>query len=640
MKMLHPTVISFAFCVLTFASVAAQTVDDTRRQIREAGLEGIAGAMPENASLLGSFGFESLEKELPGIYGRAKQTFRLAAEHWDKDRNAGKTPDEPREELGHTLRLMLRNQFLYQVEAFLPDMARSVYSEDDRKRIKELLLGTPPPADGSLQTPNNRLAKHFEAYLKDLLVLGIREPQPIFERLLGTLDKRGEGAPLGGGIAPKWGRMSIAIKNAGTLVPSVKINIKYLRLGIGGHEQTDTFNRNPGIYVVPTGKWSVTAEAKGFASQTQGVEIKEGELTTLAFTLATTAGAGVPGAPQANRRAASARSLDPLSPGELALIGHYQRSGAVVVNYDPQALSRAWQALPENYPDLLRPHSSLLAIQLNPRGGRSVFASDMTGKPANPALNDPRLMVKLESVRNGQPVENSSQAAKFTEDIVWCVSQWVNAMRNLTEISFEPLSSIQVNDAFFSRVEARYWTEDPKTSTERVRWKHYVAWNRGAWDAAARSSGAPNRFFSADPSGEVADLTVKLIYGSRGRKHGRFLPSDASHRGVIEIYMGEGTGDVLPQAEFASDKSAAKYSFRRIFCHEFGHYLGLRHLPNSSSPAEETIFANGAMSRAYTLIGDGVLPVDAMMLTHVSNLSLDVRGRRCEGLVHEPGDVP
>lgn len=639
MKASRLRIIRLVVCALSVASAVAQTLDDIPRQIREAGLEAVAGTRPENASLLGSFAFEGLEKELPGLYGNVKQTFRITAEYWDRDRNSGKTPDESREEIGHTLRLMLRNQFLCQVEAFLPDLSRGVYSEDDRKRVKELLLGTPPPANESLQTPNNRLAKHFKAYLNDLLILRIREPQPIFERLLGALDKRGDGAPLGGGLAPKWGCMSIAIKSGGSFVSSVKINLKYCRLGVGGHEQTESLNTNPGIYNVPTGKWSVTVEAMGFASQTQEGEIKEGEVTVLAFTLAP-AGAGDSTTHQGTHRAASRRNLDRLSPGDMAIIDHYQRLGAVVVAYDPQALSRAWEALPENYPEILRRHSNLLAIQLSPRGGRSVFALDMTGKPANPALNDPRLMVKLESMRDGQPVANSSQAAQLTEDIVWCVSQWVNATRNLTKISFEPLSCIQVNDAFFARVEARHWTENPRTSTEWLRWKHYVAWERDAWEAAARSAGAPASFFSADPNGEVADLTVKLIYGPRGQQCGRFLPSDASHRGVIEIYMGEGVGDVLPHAEFTSVGSSAKCSFRRIFCHEFGHYLGLWHLPYPSSPDEKTIFANGAMSPAYSDIGDGVVPVDAMMLTHVSYLSLDVRGRRCEGLVHHPGDAP
>src|SRR6266853_271550 len=454
MKTLRLIVLLAAVELSAFLSASAQTVDDTLRQIREAGLEGIAGTMPENASLLGSFAFERLERKLPGIYGSAKQTFRLAGDSWDQERNAGKAPSAPREELGHTLRIMLRNQFLYQVEAFLPDLSRGVYSEADRRRIKELLVGTPPPADGTLQTPNNALAEHFKAYLQNLLIDSIPEPQPIFERLLGPLDKRGDGAPLGGGLAPKWGRLSLAIKSGGAFVQSVEIKIKYLRAGIGGHEQEDSFHTNPGIYVVPTGKWNVTAESAGLASQTQEAEIREGAVTTVAFALTAAPAPGTPTASRGNRSSAASRAVAPLSPGELALIGHYQRAGAKVVDFDPQALARAWQALPDNYPDILRPHSQLLATMLTPRGGRG-FAADMTGHAANPALNDPRLMVKLEAVRNGQPAEIAVETAKFTEDIVWCVSQWVNAMRNLTETTFEPLANIQVNDAFFTRVEAR-----------------------------------------------------------------------------------------------------------------------------------------------------------------------------------------
>src|SRR6266853_3265933 len=385
MKTLRLIVLLAAVELSAFLSASAQTVDDTLRQIREAGLEGIAGTMPENASLLGSFAFERLERKLPGIYGSAKQTFRLAGDSWDQERNAGKAPSAPREELGHTLRIMLRNQFLYQVEAFLPDLSRGVYSEADRRRIKELLVGTPPPADGTLQTPNNALAEHFKAYLQNLLIDSIPEPQPIFERLLGPLDKRGDGAPLGGGLAPKWGRLSLAIKSGGAFVQPVEIKIKYLRAGIGGYEQEDSFHTNPGIYVVPTGKWNVTAESAGLASQTQEAEIREGAVTTVAFALTA---APAPGTPTASR-------------------------------------------------------------------GDRGFAADMTGHAANPALNDPRLMVKLEAVRNGQPAEIAVETAKFTEDIVWCVSQWVNAMRNLTETTFEPLANIQVNDAFFTRVEAR-----------------------------------------------------------------------------------------------------------------------------------------------------------------------------------------
>jgi len=610
-----------------------ETVDDLLRQVREAGLEGRAGTTPENASLLGSFEFERLEKELPGIYGRTKQTFRLAAEHWEKTRNSGRTVDEPKEELSTTLCLMLRNQFLHHVQDFIPDLTRNVYSDADRQQIKELLLGTPPPINGDWQTPNNRLAKHFSAYLDDLIVKRIKEPQPIFQRLLGEFDRRAEGAPLGGGFALKWGRMNISIATAAGLAQAVEVKVKYLRAGLNGHNEGDSFHINPGSHPIPTGTWAVTASSSGFTSQTKNAEIKEGETTTLEFTLAPES-PGPAVSPVASPSAVRESSLPPLTPGELALITRFRKAGNVVVDYDPRPLSAAWQALPANYADILRPHSAQMSIELSPRGGRG-FAADMTGQPANPAFNDPQLKVKLEVVRNGKPTVDAVEIAKYTEDIVWCVAQWVNATRDLAETSFEPLSSIQVNEAFFSRLEARYWSEEPRTSANTMQWKHYISWNKKAWEGAAARTTAPTRFFSRDQSAETTDLTIKLQYGTTNSFHGRFFPENTGHQGLIEIYMDGASGEVLPQADFSSSTEPGKYSFRRILLHEFGHYLGLKHLPSPATPGEEEIFANCIMNGAYTLIGDGILPVDGMAASHASFLSLDVRGRRCEGLTHQ-----
>jgi hypothetical protein len=633
--MIYPRVLcaisSLGLVVLCIAK--GETVDDLLRQVREAGLADRAGTMPENASLLGSFEFEDLERKLPGIYGSTKQTFRLAAEHWEKMRNSGRTPDEPQQEVSTTLRLMLRNQFLHQVEAFIPDLTRNVYSDADRRRINELLLGTPPPANDDWQTPNNRLAKHFSAYLDDLIVNRTNEPEPIFKRLLGELDRRAEGAPLGGGLAPKWGRMNISIATAAGLAQAVEVKIKYLRTGLNGHQESDTFYSNPGTHIIPTGTWIVTASSKGFTSQAKEVEIKEGETTVLQFTLAPT----LPDpavSPPASPRAARESSLPPLTPGELAVINRFRKAGAVVVDYDPRPLSAAWQALPPNYADILRPHSAQISIQLSPGEGRG-FAADMTGQPANPAFNDPRLKVKLELVRNGKPTADAVETGKYTEDIVWCVAQWVNATRNLAETSFEPLSSIQVNEAFFSRLEARYWSEESRASVDAMQWKHYISWNKKSWEAAAARNGAPGRFFSRDQSAETTDLTIKLLYGTTSSLHGRFTPEDTGHHGLIEIYMDGASGKVLPQADFLSSTEPRKYSFRRILLHEFGHYLGLKHLPRPATPGEKEIFANCIMNDAYTLIGDGILPADGMASSHASFLSLDVRGRRCKGLDHE-----
>jgi hypothetical protein len=100
--------------------------------------------------------------------------------------------------------------------------------------------------------------------------------------------------------------------------------------------------------------------------------------------------------------------------------------------------------------------------------------------------------------------------------------------------------------------------------------------------------------------------------------------------------MDGASGKVLPQADFQVSRESRKYSFRRILLHEFGHYLGLKHLPAPTASGEKEIFANCTMNGAYLLIGDYVLPADAMMASHASFLSLDVRGRRCEGLAHEP----
>lgn len=639
------TVARFLLCTVALvlgglagSGVRAETVEDQVRRVRAAEPDG-PGTTPENASALGSFGFTELEKKLPGIYGKTKQTFRLAVEHWEDDYNSPLNKDEPHRKLGGTLERMLRNQYLGQVEKFLPDLERNVYSPADRDRIKKLLLGETPPADGGWQTPNNALARHVAAYLDDLIEKGGPSPEPIFKRLLGTLDRRAGGAPLGGGDAPKYGRLNITAKAAGALVHPIKINLQYGKKSVLDERETDEISANPCLYRGATGKWSVTASVDGFVSQTKEVEIVEGTTVTLEFNLVAGAGAATP--------SRGDRTLPGLSPAELAIIHHQRQAGRTVVAYDPAALALAWQSLPSNYQDLLRPYQGTMAISTNARGGRGHVA-DMTGQAPNPAFNDPWLKIKLEWVRGeGAAPADPAEIAKYTQDIVWCVAQWVNAARELAQIRFEPLACIEVNDSFYARIESIQWREDPRSNFGAIQWKHYATWEKPAWEAAAHTANAPARFFTADPGQGVPDLIVRLKSGTSNGNDasdniGWFHPEDATHRGVIEIQLsGRKYDAVLAGSDFAiAADNQHKLSFRRVMLHELGHYFGLNHLPANATDAEKAVFTSCIMNSRYPLLGDNVLAVDMMLISGSTFLSMDVRGRPCAGLIYDAPSSP
>jgi len=615
---------------LGFANAAVcqhASIEDLLRRVREAGLEGRAGETTENASLLGSFEFVDLEREVPGIYGSTKHTFRLAGEYWARSRNSRLATDEPREELSYTLRTVIRNQYLHQVAAFLPDLRRRVYSDSDRQVVRSLLLGASPLPTDTWQTPNNHLCRHVIDYLNELLVQSVAEPRSILSRVLGDLDRRTGGAPLGGGLAPRWGVLEVTVSHEGRMATNVATNIRFDRHGIDGRQQTEGFTSNPGIYRVPAGKWIVTVTSPSSVEERR-VNIREGIVEKLLIALA---GSNVHGAEARSPEVWSdAESADGIPQQDRALLSAVSRLGVPVVAYDPRALADAWSHMPGNYAELLAPYAGMLEIS-GPRGQRGK-ANDMTGKPANPSLNDVRIVIRVtrESLLSTSLTQLDYKS--YEADVMWCLVQWINAINNLAVNAEKPMAVIDIDNSLFVRAEGRYWLEDYPASVGRIRWQHYAAIEKNEFGVAQSLPDSPKRWFPATPDLSV-DLTIRILNDVAKSWLGRFTPSSVGHEGLIEIFEAAADGKILPQAEFDRCGDTTKYSFRRVLLHELGHYFGVGHVPSERADQDRSIFAKCIMNASYRQLGDTLTPVDSMMGTHVSFLSLDVRGRRCEGLL-------
>ncbi len=640
-------------------TVFAETVPEA---IKKAGLQDTIGTTPDQAGAADSLAFSELP---PRTYWMTKHTFRIATDAWNNQRiEESKGGSKPPLVLSDIFRDMLLNEYLHALDRAWTGITTEKYGAGAARKKRLITEGDPEAVDvtqapAPSDAPNARLASHIRAYYDAWLIEKHEDIPSIYQRFVGSL-LSGGGAPLLGSSRDYAVFDAKIADTGGQLAQGSKLTLRVARKNLWGDSTQRTYYTNPVRLAVPCATYEVEATAEKLGAVQEAIEFVKGANVTRAYQLPARAGGGSSTSPLAAIRWTNQIEAEELRRWYIKKLGT-----EAIVPFNPTKVLEQLSSLPTDHGKIMATYG-FAGRWGSPwrQNARRVSRVDGTGGAPNPAINDPCLNIAFD-LGAVDAAKIGSTPGALRREVATAVVEWANAFIGESEAANEPLTSFAINGEFFSRLAFRARAErssamdmpaeavaSANVGATTIRCSDFVTWDREAFNtyvqavpsagpkairplSAAEISDEPSA--SSKPLGradEVIDLTFRFVPQFTIRNVApdavAVFNNTTNHHGIVEILLKPewrfiAEGEPRPQGQFSK-----LFAFRNIVLHELGHYFGLPHLPE---PHSGHSFLDQCVMRAnYSSTFGAVTPADAAMVNAFEYLSLDVKGRICDGL--------
>jgi len=653
--------IFFSWIILALGTriVFAETVPEV---IKKAGLQDTLGTTPDQAGAADSLAFNKLP---PRTYWMTKHTFRIATDAWNNQRiEESKGGSKPPLVVSDIFRDMLRNEYLHALNRVWPGITTQKYGAGATRKKTLITEGDPEAAaqterPAPTDAPNARLARHIRDYYDAWLIEKKEDMPSIYQRFVSPL-LSGGGAPLLGSSRDYAIFEAKIADSRGQLFQGSKLTLRVAKKNLWGSSTERTYYTNPIRLAVPCETYEVEATAEKHGVMHETIAFAKGATVARAYQLPAAKGSdGATPPPSAAVRWTNRAEAEELRRWYVKKLGT-----EAVVSFDPTKAIEQVSLLPTDHAKIMITYG-FAGRWGSPwhRNTRRVSRVDGTGGAPNPAINDPCLNITFDfATVDAAKIGSTPEALR--REIAKAVVEWANAFTGESEATNEPLTSFAINGEFFSRIafrtaaERRSGTDMPAEAVASaefgattIRCFDFVKWDRNAFNnyaqavpqgpkdirprSGAESFGGPSaNSKTLGQADEVIDLTIRFVPQFTIRNVApdavAVFNNSAAHRGIVEILLRPewrftAEGEPRPQGQISK-----LFAFRNIILHELGHYFGLPHLPEPHSG--HSFLKPCVMCADYSSTFSAVTPADAALVNAFEYLSLDVKGRICDGL--------